>query len=67
MEKLHPLMVEHGYDRTTYDHYVFIKRFHDGNFTILQLYMDDMLIVGYNTEKMKSLKEIQVSLLQLKT
>ena len=49
-------MVEHGYDRTTSDHCVFIKRFHDSNFIILLLFMDDMLNVGHDAKKIQSLK-----------
>jgi ATP-binding cassette subfamily B (MDR/TAP) protein 1 len=49
-------MVDHGYDRTTSDHCVLMKRFSDENFIILLLYMDDMLIVGHDIRKIKSLK-----------
>ncbi|RVW54166.1 hypothetical protein CK203_090530 [Vitis vinifera] len=34
------------YDRTTFDHCVFVKKFSDEEFIILLLYVDDMLIVG---------------------
>jgi hypothetical protein len=33
-----------------------MKRFVDGNFIFLLLYMDDMLIVGHNSKKIYSLK-----------
>ena len=55
-KKFTSFMVEHGYDNTTSDHCVFIKRFHDGNFIILLLYMDDMLNVGHDAKKIQSLK-----------
>jgi hypothetical protein len=32
-------MVEHGYGRTTSDHYVFIKRYLDGNFIFFYMWM----------------------------
>jgi ATP-binding cassette subfamily B (MDR/TAP) protein 1 len=48
--------VEHGYDRTTSDHCVFMKRFLDENFIILLLYIDDMLIVGHDAKNIKSSK-----------
>ena len=48
-------MVDHGYRRTTSDHYVFIKGSSD-NFIILLLYVDDMLIIGQDTSKIKKLK-----------
>ena len=38
-------MGEHGYNRTTSDHYVFVKKFFDEDFIILLLYVNDMLIV----------------------
>ena len=49
-------MVEHGYDRTASDHCVFVKKFSYGEFIILLLYVDDMLIVGHNTSKIDKLK-----------
>jgi ATP-binding cassette subfamily B (MDR/TAP) protein 1 len=55
-KKFTSFMVEHGYDKTTSDHCMFIKRFHDGNFIILLLYMDDMLNVGHDAKKIQSLK-----------
>ena len=50
-------MVDHGYDKTTSDHCVFIKMFPDKNFIILLMYMDDMLIVGHGAKKIQMLKE----------
>lgn len=55
-KKLDSFMVNHGYDRTTFYNCVFMKRFLDGNFIFLLLYMDDMLIVGHNSKKIYSLK-----------
>ena len=40
-------MVDHGYSKTTSNHYVLMKRFSDDDFIILLLYIDDMLIVGH--------------------
>jgi hypothetical protein len=56
-KKFDSFMVEHGYDITTCDHCVFVKKFSDGEFIILLLYMDDMLIVGHDTSKIDRLKE----------
>jgi hypothetical protein len=50
-KKFDSFMVEHGYDRTTSDHCVFVKKFSDGEFIILLLYVDDILIVGCDTSK----------------
>ena len=56
-KKFDSFMIEHGYQRTTSDHCVFVKRFLDGEFIILLLYVDDMLIVGQNSDKISKLKE----------
>jgi len=50
-------MVDHGYDKTISDHCVFMKRFSDGNFIILLLYVDDILIVDHDAKKIQILKE----------
>ena len=50
-------MVDFGYGKTIYDHYVFIKRFYNSNFISLFQYMNDMLIVGYDVKRIQSLKE----------
>ena len=50
-------MVEHEYDISTSDYYVFVKKFSDGEFIILLLYVDDMLIVGRDTSKIDKLKK----------
>ena len=55
-KKFDSFMVKHGYDRTTSDHCVFVKKFSDGEFIILLLYVDDMLIVGHDTSKIDKLK-----------
>ena len=56
-KKFDSFMVEHGYDRTASDHCVFVKKFSDGEFIILLLYVDDMLIVGRDTSKIDKLKK----------
>ncbi|KAG5549866.1 hypothetical protein RHGRI_014986 [Rhododendron griersonianum] len=55
-KKFDSFMVDHGYSRTTSDHCVFVKKFPDGNFIILLLYVDDMLIVGQDSMKINELK-----------
>ena len=54
--KFDSFMTDHGYSRTTSDHCVFVKKYPDGNFIILLLYVDDMLIVGQDTSKISKLK-----------
>jgi len=56
-KKFDSFMVEHGYDKTTSDHCVFVKKFSDGEFIILLLYVNDMLIAGRDTSKIDRLKE----------
>ena len=55
-KKFDSFMVEHGYDRTASDHCVFVNKFSNGEFIILLLYVDDMLIVGCDTSKIDKLK-----------
>ena len=43
-KKFDSFMMDRGYKRTSLDHCVYIKWF-DGDFIILLLYVDDMLIV----------------------
>nr|GEW31659.1 retrovirus-related Pol polyprotein from transposon TNT 1-94 [Tanacetum cinerariifolium] len=45
-----------GFRKTSSDHYVFFQRFGDDDFIILLLYVDDMLIVGKNIERIAQLK-----------
>lgn len=49
-------MVDHGYGKTNADPCVFMKTFADGEFVILLLYMDNMLIISQDAEKIHSLK-----------
>jgi hypothetical protein len=56
-KKFDSFMVDHGYDRTTSDHCVFVKKFSNGEFIILLLYVDDILIVGRYTNKIDKLKK----------
>lgn len=49
-------MTDNEYQRTTSDHCVFVKNFSDGDFIVLLLYVDDMLIVGHDVAKIARLK-----------
>ena len=55
-KKFDSFMMSQGYDRTTSDHCVFMKKFSDDDFIILLLYVDDMLIVGHDVGKIGKLK-----------
>ena len=56
-KKLESFMVDHGFHKTHVDHCVFVKKYDGGDFLILLLYVDDMLIVGQDMKKIASLKK----------
>ncbi|PKI56506.1 hypothetical protein CRG98_023144 [Punica granatum] len=56
-KKFDSFMLSHGYTRTTSNHCVFVKQFSDGDFIILLLYVDDMLLVGHDMSKIADLKK----------
>ena len=49
-------MSEQGYNRCHSDPCVYLKRQNDGSYIILLLYVDDMLVVGSNTQEINVLK-----------
>ena len=55
-KKFESFMVDHGFYKTQADHCVFVKNSDRGDFLILSLYVDDMLIVGHDLKKIMSLK-----------
>jgi len=52
-------MMNPGYDKTSYDHCVLAKKFSNGIFIILLLYVDDMLIVGHEKNEIQSFKRVK--------
>ena len=56
-KKFDSFMVSHEYKRTDADHCVYFRKFTDGNFIILLLYVDDMLIAGNDSKLIGKLKE----------
>ncbi|PKI73919.1 hypothetical protein CRG98_005683 [Punica granatum] len=61
-KKFDSFMLSHGYTRTTSYHCVFVKQFSDGDFIILLLYVDDMLLVRHDMSKIAYLnKELNKS------
>ena len=48
-------MISQGYNITTFDHCVFTRNFSDDDFIILLLYVDDMLIICYDSSKIDRL------------
>ena len=50
-------MLEHGFHRLEADHCVYIKRYDQGKYIILLLYVDDMFIIGHDNNKINRLKK----------
>jgi hypothetical protein len=55
-KKFESFMSKHGFMKTTSDHCVFVKNFLEGDFLILLLYVDDILIVGQDMSEIDRLK-----------
>eukprot|EP00253_Pinus_taeda_P022287 PITA_22287 len=55
--KFDSFMLEHGFQRLEVDHCVYIKRYDQGKYIMLLLYVDDMLIVGHDKNKINRLKK----------
>lgn len=50
-------MEDHGYSNPTFDLCVFVKKFFDDDFIVLLLYVDDILIMGHDANKIEKLKK----------
>jgi Reverse transcriptase (RNA-dependent DNA polymerase) len=50
-------MCDNKFEKTNFDNYVFVKIYSSGDFIILLLYVDDMLVLGRDLKKIKVLKE----------
>ncbi|WVZ24581.1 hypothetical protein V8G54_003125 [Vigna mungo] len=55
-KKFDSFMIQHNFKKTFADHCVCVKHYENGEFIILLLYVDDMLIVGKNKIKITALK-----------
>ena len=56
-KKFESFMVGQGNTKINVDHCVYVKKFLDGKFLILLLYVDDMLIVGQDASMIGDLKK----------
>jgi len=56
-KKFDAFMLEHSFSRLEADHCVYIKRYGQGKYIILLLYVDDMLIVGHDKNMISRLKK----------
>ena len=54
--KFDTFMIEQGYSRCHYDHYVYSMRLDDGGYIILLLYVDGMHVAWSNMQKINVLK-----------
>ena len=66
-KKFNFFMENYGFNKTICNDCVFVKKFSDNDFIILLLYVDDMLIVSHDANKIDNLKKSLASLLQLRT
>jgi len=55
-KKFNSFRVNHSFHKTHLDHCVLVKNYLEGKLIIL-LYIDSMLIVGFNTKKIVNLKD----------
>ena len=55
--KFSSFIVGHGFKRTAVDQCVYVQKFLDGNFVMLLLYVDDMLVIGQYANMIRKLKE----------
>jgi choline kinase len=46
-------MCDNKFEKTNFDSCIFVKRYSGGDFIILLLYVDDMLVVGSDLKKIK--------------
>jgi len=56
-KKFDSLMARHDFKKTLTNHCVFVKKYDGGDFIILLLYVDDMIIVGHDPNKISALKK----------
>ena len=54
--KFDRFMTEQGYSRCHSNHCVYFKKLENGSYIILLLYVDDILVVGYNMQDINVLK-----------
>ena len=60
-QKFESLMVEHNFQKTQADHYIFVKGYDRGDLLILLLYVDDILNVGQDTKNIGNWKALSKS------
>ena len=58
-------MTDQGYHKTQTDHCMFVKKFEGGDFLILLLYLDDMLIIGRDQAKIRKTKAEKADMMKV--
>ena len=56
-KKFESFMLEHGFHKTQAGHSMFVKRYNEGDFLILLLYVDDMLELDKTTRRLRASKK----------
>ncbi|MCI24778.1 retrovirus-related Pol polyprotein from transposon TNT 1-94, partial [Trifolium medium] len=64
-EKLTSLLLAHKYQQSTADHSLFIKR-ENSQFTLLLVYVDDVIVAGNSLTEIQSIKSILHSAFKIK-
>jgi hypothetical protein len=55
--KFHRFITEQGYSRRHFDHCVYFKKLENGSYIILLLYVDEILVAGFNMQDINVLKK----------
>jgi len=64
-EKLTSLLIQSGYQQATSDHSLFVK-VTSSSFTLLLVYVDDVILAGNSLEEFKSIKHILQTAFKIK-
>ena len=56
-KRFESFMCDNKFEKTNSDNCVFVKMYSSGDFIILLLYVDDMLVIGSDLKRIKALKE----------
>jgi len=59
-------MVTNGFTRCQSDHYVYVKKITNGNYVILLLYVDDMLVARSSMQDIIDLKKKLANTFEMK-
>ena len=60
-------VVSHGFVKSEYDHYVYIKKLTNGSHIYLLLYVDDMLVASKDATQIMKVKQLLSSRFEMRT